>query len=394
VARDQAWLRYLVPGLLALALLTALYVPPYYHLPLFGLAVVFGARKAYQEAVLRAELRQAHQRLQAIHKIALSLSTTLDPNRLLEVILEQLGQLWGYDYGAVLLLDESGELVLTAGKGYLQEPGYRIPASHGICGAVLQSGEPICVSNVAREPRYIAGIRGAKSELAVPLIWEGKIVGVLNVESRTPNAYSAADVDLLRTVAEQAAAAIDNARLHEATRHMALTDYHTGLFNYRHFQEQVTATVRNAQLTGTPCSLIMMDLDHFKRCNDTYGHPTGDAILQQVARVLRDSIRQGDLLFRYGGEEFAVILPDTLQDDALRVADRIRERVAEHPFTTRSGRPLDFALSVSLGVATSPADGLTPVDVVLAADHALYAAKAAGRNRVAGAELGAQAEPA
>jgi diguanylate cyclase (GGDEF)-like protein len=175
---------------------------------------------------------------------------------------------------------------------------------------------------------------------------------------------------------------------------MALTDHHTGLSNYRHFQEQVTAAVRNAQLTDSPCSLIMMDLDHFKRCNDTYGHPTGDVILQQVARVLRDSIRQGDMLFRYGGEEFAVILPDTLQEDALRVADRIRERVAEHTFMTRSGRPLDFSLSASLGVSTSPTDGLSAVDVLLAADRAMYAAKAAGRDRVAGSGHGAQAEPA
>jgi len=344
---------------------------------------------------VNTDLRQAQGRLTALHIIATSLSTTLDVNRLMEIILEQLGKLWGYDFGAILLLDESGkELIISAARGYMVQPGERLPADAGVCGAVAQAGEPVLVADVTRDPRYIAGVRDARSELAVPLVWEGQILGVLNVESYTPDAYGEADLNLLTTVAEQAAASIGNARLHQRTRDLAITDPHTGLFNYRHFQDQVAAVLRDAQLTGASCSLIMMDLDHFKRCNDTYGHPTGDAILAQVAKVLKESCRSEDLLFRYGGEEFAIVLPGAPGEVSDRVAERVRERIASHPFITRSGRRLDFSVTASLGVASYPRDGLTQVDLLLAADKALYAAKSGGRNKVVSADAGAHADTA
>lgn len=352
------------------------------------LAVYVGSltRQTRKLAGVNANLRQAQQRLTALHQIALSLSTTLDVGRLMSMILDQLGALWGYDHGAILLVDEqTQELVVAAANDYLDRPGTRLPMGRGICSAVAISGEPVCLGDVTRDPRYVPGVAGARSELAVPLVWEGCTLGVLNVESPTPNAYGESDLNLLTTVAEQAAAALGNARLHQTTHHLAITDPHTGLYNYRYFQEQVGTIIRDAQLTGTPCSLVMLDLDHFKRCNDTYGHPTGDAVLSQLARLLRESCRHEDMLFRYGGEEFAVILPGTGPDLAVRVADRIRERVEAHTFTTLSGRPLDFPITVSLGVSSYPRDGLTPVDLVIAADNALYTAKEGGRNRVASA---------
>lgn len=330
-----------------------------------------------------ADLREAQQRLTALHQIALSLSTTLDVGKLLETILAQLGQLWGYDHGDILLVDEvTGDLVVAASRGNMNGPGHRLPADQGICSMVARTGAPLFVRDVTADPRYVPGLQGARSELAVPLVWEGRILGVLNVESDKPNAYGQADLDLLTTVAEQAAAAIGNARLHQQTRNLAITDPHTGLYNYRYFQEQMAAMVRDAQLSGGTCSLLMMDVDHFKKVNDTYGHPTGDALLQQVARALRECCRQEDLLFRYAGDEFAILLPEATSEVALRVAERVRDRVASYSFSTRSGRRLDFGITVSLGVATYPRDGLTPVDLVLAADTALYAAKGAGRNRV------------
>jgi diguanylate cyclase (GGDEF)-like protein len=334
------------------------------------LAVVTGllARQTRALSQTRAELRQAQQRLTALHQIALSLSTTLDVGRLLEIILDQLSHLWGQ--GTILLLDEpTHELVLAAGRGSQADPGHRFPADQGAWGQVVQTGQPVATA----------------SELAVPLVWKGQTLGVLSVQSATPNAYNPADLHLLATVAEQAAAAIGNARLHQRTLDLAMTDAHTGLYNYRYFQEQVATAVRDTQLTGAQVALVMLDVDYFKRINDTYGHPTGDWILQQVARVLQESCRQEDLLFRYAGDEFAIILPGTPRECAMLVAERVRERMAAHTFITRSGRPLDFPVTVSLGVATHPADGLTPVDMLLAADAALYAAKGAGRNRVTAA---------
>lgn len=347
-------------------------------------------------ARVNVDLRQAQQRLGALHKIALTLSTTLDANRLIDMILEQLSQLWGYHYASLLFVDDStGDLVIAAARGYQYGPGHRLPAGRGICGAVAESGRPVCVGDTKSDSRYIPGVEGARSELAVPITLDGQTIGVLNVESLEPNAFGPSDITLLTTVAEQAAAYISNARLHQEAQHLAITDPHTGLYNYRHYQEQVARMVRESQLAGAPFSLIMVDLDHFKRCNDTYGHPTGDAILSQAARVLRESCRQGDLVFRYGGEEFAVILPMADEDAASRVAERIRERIAEHSFTTRTGRQLDFTLTASIGVASYPRHGLTQVDLLIAADKALYTAKNSGRNRVVcGGPAVSQAAPA
>lgn len=348
-----------------------------------GISVGHLTRHSRMLDLVNADLRRAQQRLTALHSIALSLSATLDVHLLLEVMLEQLGTLWGYNFGAVLLHDDkTNELVIAAARGYLKQPGERIPVEGSLCGYVLATGRPLCIANVHKEDRYISGIEGACSELAVPLIWEDVPIGVLNVESPVPCAYGPSDVTLLTTVAEQASAAIGNARLHQETRHLAITDANTGLYNYRYFQEKVTAVVREAQLTGGNCALMMLDLDFFKRCNDTYGHPTGDAILQQVATLLRDSCRQGDLAFRYGGEEFVVLLPGSNSRAACVVAERIRERIAGNTFQIQSGRPLDFQLTVSLGVAAYPQDALTASDLLLAADNALYAAKTNGRDRV------------
>lgn len=351
----------------------------------FLLAGTVGNLMRRTRAMIQAneDLRQAQQRLAALHTIALCLSTTLDVSVLMEKILEQLGKLWGYDHGAIVLVDdETGDLVVAGARGYVAGVGHRIPAGQGIAGAVIAEGKPICVGDVTKDPRYVPGLEGARSELAVPLLWEGKTLGVLNVESRLPNAYGSADVALLSTVAEQAAAAIGNARLHQQTQRLALTDPHTGLYNYRHFQDQVAAMVRDSQLTGQPFSLILLDIDFFKRVNDTYGHPTGDAVLAQVARVLRESCRQGDLSYRYGGEEFAITLPGASHEDAVRVAERIRDKIGATAFYTKSERPLDCPITVSMGVASYPRDGITEVDLLLAADTALYQAKSAGRNRV------------
>jgi diguanylate cyclase (GGDEF)-like protein len=180
------------------------------------------------------------------------------------------------------------------------------------------------------------------------------------------------------------------AKIHERTHELAeantrlaqlaVTDGLTGLYNHRHFHERLTLEVERSQRSGLPLSLLMLDVDHFKQFNDTFGHPAGDEVLRQLARVLADTRRANDVVARYGGEEFAVILVDTAKFTAAKVAERVRERIAGHDFTEaapRAGR-----ISASFGVATFPDDGADAEHLVRAADTALYAAKRAGRNRV------------
>jgi diguanylate cyclase (GGDEF)-like protein len=180
------------------------------------------------------------------------------------------------------------------------------------------------------------------------------------------------------------------AKIHERTHELAeantrlaqlaVTDGLTGLYNHRHFHERLALEVERSQRNGLPLSLLMIDVDHFKQFNDTFGHPSGDEVLRQLARVLTDTRRANDVVSRYGGEEFTVILVDTAKFTAAKFAERVRERVAAHDFSdaaAKAGRN-----TVSVGLATYPEDGSDAEALVRAADTALYSAKRAGRNRV------------
>ena len=180
------------------------------------------------------------------------------------------------------------------------------------------------------------------------------------------------------------------AKIHERTHELAeantrlaqlaVTDGLTGLYNHRHFHERLTLEVERSQRSGLPLSLLMLDVDHFKQFNDTFGHPAGDEVLRQLARVLADTRRANDVVARYGGEEFAVILVDTPKFTAAKVAERVRERINTHDFSEAA--PRAGKLSASIGVATFPDDGADAETLVRSAEQALYAAKRAGRNRV------------
>jgi diguanylate cyclase (GGDEF)-like protein len=192
------------------------------------------------------------------------------------------------------------------------------------------------------------------------------------------------------------------AKIHERTHELAeansrlaqlaVTDGLTGLYNHRHFHERLALEVERSQRSGLPLSLLMLDVDHFKQFNDLFGHPAGDEVLRQLARVLADARRVNDVVARYGGEEFAVILVDTAKFTAAKVAERLRERVSANDFSEASSRA--NRISVSVGVATYPDDGRDAEALVLAADAALYAAKRAGRNRVVLASEALVATPA
>ena len=190
------------------------------------------------------------------------------------------------------------------------------------------------------------------------------------------------------------------AKIHERTHELAeantrlaqlaVTDGLTGLYNHRHFHERLALEVERSQRSGLPLSLLVLDVDHFKQFNDAFGHPAGDEVLRQLARVLADTRRANDVVARYGGEEFAVILVDTAKFTAAKVAERIRERACAHDFSegltltrlSRTAHAKATQLSVSVGVATFAEDGSDAEALVRAADTALYAAKRAGRNRV------------
>lgn len=223
-------------------------------------------------------------------------------------------------------------------------------------------------------------IQRERSVILVPLLGEeGDVIGEIYLGAADPGVYDDNTLNLCQMVATQAALAVQKAILFEKNEGLAMTDGVTGLYTHRYFQERLSEEVRRAERYGRLLSLIMVDTDHFKKFNDTLGHPEGDKLLKEISALLKSYTRDSDLVCRYGGDEFSLILQDTEKDSALKLGERIRDA-----FQLRFG---DHRVQVtaSIGVATFPTDARTKAELVAAADAALYRSKQNGRNRVSGA---------
>lgn len=213
--------------------------------------------------------------------------------------------------------------------------------------------------------------------LELPITYRNSVIGVLVVEDDTPNRnWEDEEVLMVKTVSDQLAVAISHARLFRQVQTQAMTDALTGLFNHRYFQERLDREMKLADRNNDQVSLILLDLDHLKRINDTHGHRTGDAALCHAAQVMQATVREVDICARYGGEEFVVVLPQCGREDAISVAERLRGMIASKP-VSKVGQ-----VTASLGVATYPAAAKSKEELIEMADRAMYLAKAAGRNRV------------
>lgn len=265
-----------------------------------------------------------------------------------------------------------------------------LTATHDI-DQLLRSIVETAVESTGASGGVLLGARGQLFEagdpqagtqrFALPLTAGDETFGTLSLSGG--DGFSIQDVETAAMLIGHAVVALENARLHEIVERQALVDGLTGLGNRRQAEERLHTEVARAARTGDAVALIVGDLDHFKSVNDRFGHPTGDAVLREFARVLRAATREIDLAARWGGEEFAVLLPGTDADDARVVAERIRARLAERVVLTPDGVPVQ--VTASFGVAAYPA-AESETALIAAADAALYAAKHAGRNRVVSAE--------
>jgi diguanylate cyclase (GGDEF)-like protein/PAS domain S-box-containing protein len=218
-----------------------------------------------------------------------------------------------------------------------------------------------------------------RTSLGIPLILRGEVIGVLSVQSEQSDAYSSRQIRLVETIAQQATIAMDNAKLFERMQELAITDGLTALYNRRYFYMLLENEIERTLRYEKPLSLIMMDIDHFKQVNDRYGHLAGDQVLESVASLSKGLLRHADIMFRYGGEEFTILLPETKADIAAKVAERIRSSIAETDFETKKG---PVRISMSFGVSQFN-EQLSDVNAFIeSADKALFDAKQAGRNCV------------
>jgi len=216
--------------------------------------------------------------------------------------------------------------------------------------------------------------------VAVPLVVGARVTGAIELSGPEPHRMTRGSVDVLETLAMHAAAAIEAASLHTHTEQLAHTDALTGLANRRRLDHELALECERSARYQRPFALIMFDVDHFKRVNDTYGHTRGDEILQQLAEVVRQEVRTTDSVYRYGGEEFVVLARETDHRDAGELAERLRARIEAH----FSARGAVAPVTASFGIALVPPEDPDPAQVVASADAALYRSKEGGRNRVSG----------
>jgi two-component system cell cycle response regulator len=221
-------------------------------------------------------------------------------------------------------------------------------------------------------------MKGFESLYVLPLLVKDEVVGTFTVAARRPGAFPGDRREMLGVIANQVAISLQNGRMYEVLEEQATTDGLTGLVNHRTFQERFSAMIGRADRHKFKVSMILTDIDHFKKINDTYGHPTGDQVLKRVAAILKASARKIDIVARYGGEEFAIVLEGTDRAGARMLAERIREEISQQSFESAKG---PFKATLSLGVSVYPDDARAKADIISRADQALYAAKHGGRNR-------------
>lgn len=262
----------------------------------------------------------------------------------------------------------------------------RVKVGEGIAGWVAQHRRPLVVPRVADDPRFAkrfdkASDFNTQSIVAVPLVCRDKLLGIIELikERGDPEPYTEDHLDVLMPFADFAAIAIDNARTFKRIEHLTVVDEWTGLYNARFLDNALRDEVLRAKRYSHPLSLMFLDLDRFKQVNDTWGHSTGSALLTDVGKILLSHIRETDRAIRYGGDEFVVLMPETDNDGALVMAERLR--VALNQVRPPHAQP-GYAMTASFGVATFPHDGQTERTLLDAADRAMYAAKARGRNNV------------
>ena len=347
---------------------------------------------ALENSQLYTETRRKAQEFQALYQVSRTMASTLNLQDILSRIGETVSGLLHVEATSLMLLAPDGRTLSTVtGANLFDERLLRKgggEASHGNTPSLVAVREkrPVTDADVVNDPAYGAWLqrardRGFVSFLAIPLVVQDRALGCMNLYMAERHDFRSDEIQLLSTFASQAAVSIENARLFEETRQLAISDSLTGLANHRQFYSQLAREMRRSVRYERPLTLLMLDLDRFKAFNDHYGHLAGDQALRETADVLRRNARSVDILGRYGGEEFAIILPETDLNRAAAYAERIRSAVASHVFVSKETGQ-GHQVTVSIGVASLTLVTRKPEDLVRHADQALYRAKAGGRNRI------------
>jgi diguanylate cyclase (GGDEF)-like protein len=353
--------------------------------------------RAQAEISLKTTLENRIRELTLLYEMAGQLTSTLELPELLTRITRLVAERLHIPQFSVMLAGPDLSLeVKSAYPPGLGTEGIAFARGEGVCGKAAVERTRVYVPDITAPSSIYRMRSGGEKEtgslLCVPMTHIGKLLGVLNFQRPEPSAFSLEEIELLTAVAELASLAVSNARLHEETVALSITDPLTGAPNRRHLFQRLEVEVARANRFGTQLSILMVDIDHFKQLNDANGHRAGDDVLRRVADLLRLSVRKVDLVARYGGEEFLIILPQVTKAEAIEVAEKLRQSIEDTPFEYGPSQPLG-KVTISVGAANLPSDATQQDQLVDCADSALYAAKRAGRNKAIGYATGMELHP-
>jgi diguanylate cyclase (GGDEF)-like protein len=331
---------------------------------------------------------QQHHELQVLHDVARTLISSLDLDQVLWTIMQQMAQSFRPETWSLFMVeDATQELYCVAGADGGQEQHRRIPMGEGIPGWVALHGEPLILAHPQEDLRFQEtlpdGSKPAETVICLPLRSRSHTHGVIQLVNCHLDAMHDHDMFFLHALCDYAAIAIQNVRAMEQIQKLTITDDCTGLYNSRHLYEMLESALERGSRKHQPVSLIFLDLDHFKQVNDTHGHLIGSKLLAEVGRAIRNNIGPLCTAYRYGGDEFVVLLPGMGKGPSIQTALHLLETLHNTLFLQEDG--LEVSLQASFGVATAPEDGRNLHEIILAADTAMYTVKNSTRNAVAAA---------
>ena len=344
---------------------------------------------AVENARLFAEEQRRARQFAFLNNISKTAISSEDAEQMLADIVSEIQKNFRFDHIGIGILDYvTKDIEIKAEAGTTAKAlGKRVPLGVGILGRVARTGETALVQN-AGQGHLLGILPESRAVLCIPITYGETLLGVLNVESERENAFSSQDVLILNTLADLLATALHNSFVFQKLQQQSITDGLTGIKTRRFFWEALTSEWKRASRSGRPFSVVLIDLDKFKEVNDTLGHLEGDLVLARVGRLLEQKCRQSNVVARYGGDEFIILMPETGVEQAQILAERLRLWIATDPMLA------EHHISGSFGVASFPVHGFSVEDIIRVADAGMYVSKHAGGNQVSTAEEYAEGESA
>ncbi|MEK7267138.1 MAG: diguanylate cyclase, partial [Nitrospirota bacterium] len=339
-----------------------------------------------ENKTLRQELDTAKKEIEFFEDVGKTLTSSLELNKILVAVMRKTKEIIGAEAWSVLVVDETtGDLVFERADTKKVEK-YRLKPGEGIAGWVAQEGIPVIVPDVSLDKRFCSRMDKqthfkTRSLMCVPIKSQGRVIGVLEVVNKvTGEPFTKEDLNLLMRLVDQAALTIERTTLYQKMAELVVTDDLTKLFNTRYLNRTIETEIQRSNRYKTSISLIFIDIDHFKNINDQYGHLIGSKLLVEMGQLIIKGLRGIDIVARYGGDEFVVVLPQTPPKASVQIAERIRKSVEQNTFLKKEGYALK--MTASFGVASYPESAKTKEDLIRLADEAMYRVKNTTRNGV------------